>query len=1228
MRKIQDLFDSSKKLNREIESVVTFGANTTEDLSKEIREYVVTDKLHDNYEKVLEDLQTAFNDSSNEVGIWVAGFYGSGKSSFAKYLGLSFNKSLMIDGQAFGEKLMSRIQDPAIAAMHKAIINRHNPQVIMIDLTNKAHAGEITSVSDIVYYETLKQLDITKIKDKKVLAFIDLLHKENKYDAFFDLVQQERGISREKFESNDLLASSLVAQFAPRIMPAIFPDRESYENISLHSAMSEDERFQRLYDLIKKKTNNDKVIFVLDEVGNYIASDTHLIENVQGMMQTFKDRFRGKVWVIATAQQTLTEDNPNAQHNSSEIFTLHARFPISVDIEASDIKEIITKRLLGKSVEGKEHLRHLFANNESDLKLGTHLELQDRSIYNQVLTDENFANLYPFLPVHIDILLALLQKLASRTGGVGLRSVIRLIRDILVDNHLADTTIGAMAGPEHFYDVLRSDMEKNATREIVEAAKKAISVFQGDALAVRICKTIAVMQILDDFNLSFPNLCALLRDKVASPIDTTLVRDKVNEILETPGLTLQEVEGKFQFMTNAILGIQDERNQIVPRAQEKADIMKEILSDMMTPAPSVNIFNGKQVNSSVELKEGNRSYPVISSGTLKMVVQFVSANEYENVRRQVLTDSTSAENTKTLFWLCTLSKDKEVYTQEIVRSRNIKNRHANDTNREIQQYLRGQQELADEKLRQLRQLLVEAQGNSEIIFRGNPQQVTADNYKTDALVPIAKQVFEKYPFANKSMETSCVTKLSNYTDLKSVPDSLNPFKIIKISGQQATIDTAHQALSEIKDYISMRTDASGSDIISKFDQDTYGWSKDTIRYLVALMLKAGMIQIRVGGQDIKVFGPKAVEAMNNTNSFNRITVELNTDGELTIQEKLKAAQALTSLFGCGSVSPINDAIASAANRVIPQFLQKCNRLKDRYTSLGLRGSDIIAQAVNYATKIKESDGGDAAYLLGKDDSCMRAFKYVSDVTKQDDQSQFIDALSSINETLGKTRDVAEVTELEEFRTKISEAKEVYNSCLNDPDLYTHTSDVLDLKNQVRAEIEGACVSLQTEANKQINAEIERLRSLTEYASLTAEQHDVIETKLNAIYIDCPSQTINSLQRMANEYMAYFMPTGKLKMIDKEIKTFAAQNATPPTPPANTGGSTGNEGGASTGNGTGGSSTGTGEGGNPPSQPAQPKAVSVKRKLSSRSELQQLITRLQSLLNDVAENDTIEINLTD
>lgn len=173
MNTIKDLFDSSKDINRRIESVVTFADNSEENLKNEINEYVVTDKLHDNYEKVIEELESAFRDSSNEVGVWVSGFYGSGKSSFAKYLGYSFQQSLKVDGISFGEKLMNRIQDNALKTLHRAVIQKYDPLVIMIDLTTEATAGITSTVSDIMYYETLKLIGI-KATDPKLMDFISL----------------------------------------------------------------------------------------------------------------------------------------------------------------------------------------------------------------------------------------------------------------------------------------------------------------------------------------------------------------------------------------------------------------------------------------------------------------------------------------------------------------------------------------------------------------------------------------------------------------------------------------------------------------------------------------------------------------------------------------------------------------------------------------------------------------------------------------------------------------------------------------------------------------------------------------------------------------------------------------------------------------------------------------------------------------------------------------------
>ena len=1209
MQKIQDLFDPSKQLNRTIESVVTFGANTVQDLNSEIREYVVTEKLHKNYEDVIGDLQSAFDNGSKEVGIWVAGFYGSGKSSFAKYLGLSFDKSILIEGVTFGDKLMSRINDVGITAMHKTIIARHNPQVVMIDLSVQNPGGKIALVSDIVYYETLKLLGITTSSDQKVMCFIDMLHSEGKYDEFCQLVETEKKKSWKAVESNDLIANMFAAEYAPRLLPAYFPDSDSYNRIVINTAENEKERFTRLIKLIKEKTGHDRVIFVLDEVGQYVASNVELILNVQGMMQIFKDEFRGNVWVIATAQQTLTEDNRNAQLNSNELYRLSARFPVKVDIEANDIKEIITKRLLGKSNEGETYLKKLFTQNEAVLKNSIHLSLQAKSIYNQVLTDESFANLYPFLPVHIDILLSLLQKLASRTGGVGLRSVIRLIRDILVDNKLADATIGQMAGPDNFYDVLHTDMDKGATKEIVIAADKAVQVFNGNALAVRICKTIAVMQLLDDFHLSFDNICALLYSKIGSDVDKTKVRQILDDITTSDGLTLQEIDGKYQFMTNAILGVREERNKIIPRESEKAEVLQEQLKDMLSPAPSVNVYSSKTIIAGVELTERNRPYTIFATQSLKLNVRFVTGANFDETRQQLLTESTKKENERTLYWLCTLAKDKEDLLQEIVRCQTIKTRHLNETNREIQAYLRAQQDMAEEKKRDLNKLLRDAWNNSEIIFKGSPQQVNADTYKTVALKQIAEKVFEKYPMAATNMRGDCVTTLAKYADITTIPAALNPFGIIDT--KKGIIDPSYSAISELKDFIAYRNETTGQELTTHFEKDPYGWSKDTIRYLVALMLKASIIQIRVAGKDVTVFGETAVDAMSTNNNFNKISISLNTDGELSVPELLKAAQNLTALFNSGRIAPVKDQIAQEALKKMTRFLPQLNRLLPDFEYFQLAGLQLFKQAINYAQRIKDTEGGDAAFLLGKDGDCYEAFRYAVDILKCNDQSKVLDSLKHIDKLTSDAATLPNLPQLSEFRKHIGDVTQLLNDYIANPNIHQIASEITDLSNQANSYLNEACIAFQTEGNQKIAESREEIKKMEGYDKLTESEQQQITILADGLNLEYGSPTLDNLRVMVNSYTTLYLPNGGIDAIRSKVKQMVIQHApavvttppaTPQTPPADP---------------------------NSAHEPAkQPRQMKLKRSLTTRDEVQQVITELQNHLDDVSEEHPIEFSINE
>ncbi len=112
--------------------------------------------------------------------------------------------------------------------------------------------------------------------------------------------------------------------------------------------------------IVRRHSGKQHVLFVVDEVGQYVSERKHLILNLQGLAENLKNIGDGKAWIVATAQQTLTEDDPRAALNSPELYKLKDRFPIQIDLESSDIKEICRRRLLGKSADGEQALGELF----------------------------------------------------------------------------------------------------------------------------------------------------------------------------------------------------------------------------------------------------------------------------------------------------------------------------------------------------------------------------------------------------------------------------------------------------------------------------------------------------------------------------------------------------------------------------------------------------------------------------------------------------------------------------------------------------------------------------------------------------------------------------------------------------------------------------------------------------------------------------------------------------
>ena len=226
---IKQLFDPSKNINRSIEKVITYGVSQEARLKSEISEYVVTDSIDQQFENLLLKMEAAMDiGGENEVGVWVSGFYGSGKSSFTKYLGLAFDDRITIDGVPFIQHLKDRLKRQQTKSLLSNVAKRFPAAVLMLDLASEQVAGAtMEEVSTVLFYKVLQWAGYSR--NLKVAALERRLKKEGRYNEFLDAFKEAAGGEDwNNYRNDELVVDSLIPEIAHKLYPTLFKTQTSF----------------------------------------------------------------------------------------------------------------------------------------------------------------------------------------------------------------------------------------------------------------------------------------------------------------------------------------------------------------------------------------------------------------------------------------------------------------------------------------------------------------------------------------------------------------------------------------------------------------------------------------------------------------------------------------------------------------------------------------------------------------------------------------------------------------------------------------------------------------------------------------------------------------------------------------------------------------------------------------------------------------------------------------
>ena len=1119
---IRSLFDPSRDIHRTIEKVITYQASQEERLRAEISEYVVTESIEEQFRKLLDRMQLAMESGGeNEIGVWVSGFYGSGKSSFTKYLGLAFDEQRKIDGTPFIKYLQDRLHKPQTKALLTTVAQRFPAAVVMLDLASEMLAGAtMEDVTTVLYFKVLKWAGYSN--NLVVADFERSLERDGRMaELQTRIAAQFPGKTWSDVHNNPLLVSAMLPGIAHYFYPALFPTPTSFTAEIKGWTKSQDQQVQEMLDIIRQKSGKQNILFIIDEVGQYIASRDNLILNLDGLAKNLKRLGDGKAWIISTAQQTLTEDDPRAVLNSDKLYKLKDRFPIQLDLESSDIKEICYRRLLGKSSAGEAELGKLFDEHGQALRHNT--KLLDAKYYDADFSKTSFTNLYPFLPAHFDILLHLLGALAKSTGGIGLRSAIKVIQDVLKgeggSKAMADQPVGWLATTVTLYDELEKDIRR-AFPSIHQSVGKVEIRFSDSAMHRDIAKSVAVLQILGNLPVTVQNVASLMHPSVTAPSQLETVKKAVEELLNDVYVPLGEKDGSLVFLSERLRDIEQERGAIALRSVDVKRILNDALRESFDPLPRVNLHSTMVVTSGLKIQAGSSVISLAGdANAIQTVVELVPPSDYDLARTRMLDDSRSASSRNLIGLLARTNPELEELANEVYRCQRIAELYRNEPQQEVKDYCSGQLDRAAKLVTQLQSKIKQTLQAGSFVFRGQATAVSAlDADLLEAakklLGEVADQVFDRYVEAPVRVATDTAEKFLKVANPAAIGNSLDPLGLVQSVAGRASFKTDHKAMISVRDYIDKLGMVDGKRLLDDFNRDPFGWGQDTTRYIVAAMLMAGEIKLKVSGREVTTASQQAIEALKTNNSFKPIGVSLR--NERPSNETLgRAAERLTELVG-DVVIPLEPEISRAATQHFPRFQHDYAPLAEKLSALGLTGSERIRR-LNQEIADVLFDASDAPQRLGAETSAIyENLQWAMDVKRALDNG--LDA--TLRDLQAHRREVESLPDTGVpggLRRELAEELATLTERLGKEDFYKHAADLQSQLTYLQGRVRDAVSRLSGQQQRRLKEGVEDLQRLPEWEVLTQEERGSTVNQLEGLALEVTPELDGLKKLLARDY---------------------------------------------------------------------------------------------------------------
>ena len=932
---IKDMF--AKKIDREIQGVIIVGQGEETNVSQELEEYVVTRELQKHFADFFSAYKKSIDGTTPKMGVWISGFFGSGKSHFLKILSYILDNKLVGDKHAIDYFLDDKkITDNKVLSDMQLAANVP-ADVVLFNIDSKSESNGKQN-KDAIVNVFLKVFNEMQGFCSSMPHIADLerrLVEVGRFDEFKEAFEDEYGDSWEESRKDfDFIQDSVVDALVSMDYMSEAAARNWCEKAIEAYTISIEDFAKRVKAYIDSKGENHHVVFLVDEIGQYIGDDSKLMLNLQTVTEELGKECLGRAWVIVTSQQDIDSITKVKGNDFSKI---QGRFDTRLSLSSANVDAVIKKRILDKTDTAAQTLRLLYEQKATIIK---NLIVFNDSVEKKLYANENdFTESYPFVPYQFNLLANVLTSI--RTHGAsgkhlseGERSMLALFKESA--STLKDREMGVIIPFHRFYDALENFLDHSHKGVISKAYSNSyINPDQkdSDVFAINVLKTLFMIKYVMEIESNIDNITSLMIENIDD--DRIELKGKVEEAIKIlmRQMLVQKNGNIYVFLTDEEQEINNEiEKENVEMSEVITKISEMIFEDIFTEKKYRYPEFGGRYSFSFNQIVDDRPYK--SNQTCDIGLRILTP-WYDGGMDDATLRMMSGQGREVLV---VLPNDDEFLTEMRVYLK-IERFIRKNTSLKLAKY----ESIKETKNVEMRErnanaklYLIEGLKEATVYVNGDIVRLSAKEVNSkvnEALGRLVQTVFHKLSYIDTAMGES---------DIRKLLQSTNQMQMQLAGG---TVANTH-ALDDVQGYIAMNSrnhmKTSMKSVKDRFMKAPYGFVEDDINWLVACLFKRGDLAFNVNGISVNL-NNKSEDDIISYITKKAFVEKLLMEERVRVSEKDKKAvrDVMKEVFNTTVSTEDEDSIMKDFKRSSSNMINEMDKLEVYYKQYDYPGKNVI-----------------------------------------------------------------------------------------------------------------------------------------------------------------------------------------------------------------------------------------------------------------------------------------------